>query len=50
MTYWCYCPNPKCPAPPLDGDLGAIPGGRCYWCGTTIEAMPPEAYEEDDDD
>ena len=47
MTLWVCCPNPKCDAPPIDQDPAgsALPGSKCYWCGTTIEAMPDEAYE-----
>lgn len=45
---WCYCPNHDCDAPPMsqDAPVFAFPGDQCGWCGTIIEAMPEEAYEE----
>lgn len=49
MTLWIYCPNPDCDSRPIDQDLSvsALPGDECFWCGTALKPMPPEAYEEE---
>lgn len=40
------CSNPECDTI-SDGELGTLPGDKCYWCGWPLETIPPEEDEED---